>query len=386
MPASLRRLMARGSILARRRKDGSEVFDIKYRTTDGTQVKRVVGSSRREAERALNAALASVDRGEERTVSRDRFEDYIDAWLLEHRSRIEPGTYRDYDTHIRRRLRPFFGEKRLTTISPPDVRRYVTAQRDAGLSPKTINNSLTVLRTALEHALEDGLLRSNPASSAGRRDRVKLPVEHREMDYLRLAEIQPYLNACAGDYGPLAEVLIGTGLRISEALALEWGDVDWRGKALVIRRGLKREGPGSTKGDRARRVELGPRLLGRLADRRAIQGEHGTAAEGSALIFPGKGRGARQGYRDRSHASRTLHRDALKNAGLRQTIRLHDLRHTAAASWLAVPLPMIYVQRQLGHRNIGTTIDLYGHLEEGFLRDAATRAEAAIFEVASPPP
>jgi integrase len=41
---------------------------------------------------------------------------------------------------------------------------------------------------------------------------------------------------------------------------------------------------------------------------------------------------------------------------------------------------MIYVQRQLGHRNIGTTIDLYGHLEEGFLRDAAVRAEAVIFE------
>jgi hypothetical protein len=41
---------------------------------------------------------------------------------------------------------------------------------------------------------------------------------------------------------------------------------------------------------------------------------------------------------------------------------------------------MIYVQRQLGHRDIGTTIGLYGHLEESFLRDAAVRAEAAVWQ------
>jgi integrase len=40
---------------------------------------------------------------------------------------------------------------------------------------------------------------------------------------------------------------------------------------------------------------------------------------------------------------------------------------------------MIYVQRQLGHADIGTTIRNYGHLEESFLRDAAARAETAIF-------
>jgi hypothetical protein len=81
--------------------------------------------------------------------------------------------------------------------------------------------------------------------------------------------------------------------------------------------------------------------------------------------------------------SRQWHHEALRGAGLRQTIRLQDFRHSAAAGWLATGLPMIYVQRQLGHSNIGTTIDLYGHLEESFLRDAAARAEAAIW---GPPP
>ena len=70
----------------------------------------------------------------------------------------------------------------------------------------------------------------------------------------------------------------------------------------------------------------------------------------------------------------------IASPGLRESLRLHDLRHTAAASWLAAGLPLIYVQRQLGHASITTTERQYGHLEKSFLRGAARRAEAAIWE------
>jgi hypothetical protein len=73
-------------------------------------------------------------------------------------------------------------------------------------------------------------------------------------------------------------------------------------------------------------------------------------------------------------------RAALKRAGLRRSVRFHDLRHSAAAAWLAAGRPMMYVQRQLGHTDFGTTIRSYGHLEESFLPDAAERVEAAILE------
>ena len=74
-----------------------------------------------------------------------------------------------------------------------------------------------------------------------------------------------------------------------------------------------------------------------------------------------------------------MHEHALEDAALRRSLRLHDLRHTAAASWLAAGLPLIYVQRQLGHASITTTQGVYGHLEESFLRGAADRAERAIW-------
>jgi integrase len=174
----------------------------------------------------------------------------------------------------------------------------------------------------------------------------------------------------------LAELLIGTGTRIGEALALTWADVDWRSSAIHVRRAIKQGGSiGSTKSDRARRVELGPRLLGILRDLHAIERELSTGADADALVFPGEdGR-----PRNRTHVSKWAHRETLRRAGLRQTIRLHDLRHSAAASWIAAGLPLIYVQRQLGHSTVATTEGLYGHLAESFVRHAAAQAEAMIW-------
>jgi integrase len=209
----------------------------------------------------------------------------------------------------------------------------------------------------------------NPArSSPGARERIKLPAPHR--DYLRVDEIPRYLDACEDIYRPLAETLIATGLRISEALALTWDDVDLDSRTIRVLRSRKAEGRGSTKGDRFRAVDFGPRL-----ERVMHALPRAGSADPRTLVF----RGPRGGELSRSDVSRDLHKQALEDAALRRTLRLHDLRHTAAASWLAAGLPLIYVQRQLGHASITTTQQVYGHLEESFLRDAADRVERLIW-------
>jgi integrase len=366
--------MAQGSIYPRQLKDGTTVYDARYRTSDGRPAQKRGFRRRREAQAWLHQRLAAVERGEVISDRRE-FADYFDAWLAEHRPRLEDGTYRDYETHGRLRLKPFFGERRLAVITAADVRRYVSELVACGqYSAKTINNSLVVLRLALGHAEEDGLISRNPAASKpGHRDRIKLPAEHREMDYLRLDEIPRYLSACSETYRALAELLIATGLRISEALALTWADVHWSQRQIHVVRSRKRNGNGSTKGDSSRSVDFGPRLaavLRRLHESRLASGR-GT----SVPIFVGP----RGGRLTRSDVSRDLHKASLRGAGLRESLRLHDLRHTAAASWLTAGLPLIYVQRQLGHASITTTQAEYGHLEESFLQDAAARAEKAIW-------
>ena len=81
---------------------------------------------------------------------------------------------------------------------------------------------------------------------------------------------------------------------------------------------------------------------------------------------------------DRNTVSRSWHKTALEDAGLRD-MPLHSLRHTAAATWLTTGKPLMYVQRQLGHASITTTERCYGHLEKTFLAGAAAQTEAAIW-------
>jgi integrase len=71
------------------------------------------------------------------------------------------------------------------------------------------------------------------------------------------------------------------------------------------------------------------------------------------------------------------HEWALEDAGPRD-MPLHSLRHTAATLRLATPHPLIFVQRQLGHRSITTTEEHYGHLEASFVKRAAEQTEALI--------
>ena len=80
---------------------------------------------------------------------------------------------------------------------------------------------------------------------------------------------------------------------------------------------------------------------------------------------------------DRTTVSRDWHKAALQDAGLRD-MPLHALRHTAAAAWLAAGNSLMYVQRQLGHADIGTTERYYGHLERHVLAAGAVATEEAI--------
>jgi integrase len=84
---------------------------------------------------------------------------------------------------------------------------------------------------------------------------------------------------------------------------------------------------------------------------------------------------------DRTTVSRDWHKHALQDAALRD-MPLHALRHTAARSWLAAGNSLMYVQRQLGHADIGTTERYYGHLERHVLAAGAVATEEAIARAA----
>jgi integrase len=370
-----------------------------YETSDGTRWRYSYRDSRGRAssKRGFPTERAAARDREQRMgrvrqggvfVSRMTFGEFFPGWLRARRPYVTAGTWADYEVHGRKRLLPHYGERRLTAITTFEVRDWMLELHEAGdYAPKTLNNALGVLVAALNGAVADHLLPLNPAAGVER-----LPLGHVERDWLRLQEIAPYLDACTPLYRPLAELLIGSGLRISEALALQWDDIDFPHRVIRVYRSAKREGEGSTKGKRFRAVQVGPRLLGTLRDLRARSAEAHAGGLTRVAVFTmpvrvrkrERGRwGSRTRFSpiDRNTVSRDWHKRALEAAGLRD-MPLHALRHTAAASWLLTGHPLIYVQRQLGHASITTTESFYGHLEESFLKSAPAATEAAIRDAA----
>ena len=296
----------------------------------------------------------------------ETFGRYWERWLGRRRPDLEDGTWSGYEINGRKRLLPAFANRRLGALSVDDIRTFVADQAEAveagELAAKTVNNALVTLVVCLNDAVEDGLIPTNPALRVGR-----LPAAHVEREYLRLHEITMYLDSCSDLYRPLAEVLIGSGIRISEALALRISDLelDDSGGVIVVYRSRKKAIVGSTKSDRFRSVEIGPRTSLALRTQIAWRREFDIGLADDALVFvmPVRGRKRSPGRWesagvaeaiDRTTVSRDWHKQALEDAGLRD-MPLHALRHTAAASWLGAGNSLMYVERQLGHADIGTT-------------------------------
>jgi integrase len=236
-----------------------------YRRSDGTQSTKRGFFSERSARAARRRLVEQVERGEVRHT-KETFGRYWERWMTHRRPYLEPGTWTGYEIHGRKRLVPTFGSLSLAEVNTEVVRSFAAELAEASeageLAIKTANNALGTLAICLNDAVKDGLIVVNPALLVSR-----LPPAHIERDYLRLEEIPRYLDACSDLYRPLAETLIGSGLRISEALALRPGDLELEtsGGRIIVYRSRKRSGLGSTKSDRFRSVEIGPRLSGRSA-------------------------------------------------------------------------------------------------------------------------
>jgi integrase len=302
-------------------------------------------------------------------------------WLTEKQPYLTEGSLEDLETHGRKRLLPHLAHIPVSAISEQHIRhwlaRMIEQQRSGAISAKTINNARAALSGALADANRHGLLPRNPCQFV-----APLPIEHHELDYLRLAEIDRYLDACAAHFRPLAELLIGTGARISEALALTWPDIDLEQGTVHIYRQQPRRGDNTRppKGKRSRTVLIGPRLTYALNTHRGTAEHPGNRPDWLFICpRPFRGRYAKRPATD-PPSRRTVHewhRHALTAAELRD-MPLHALRHTAAASWLNTGHNLIFVAHQLGQGSITTTEQHYGHLELNLFTAALHATDNAI--------
>ncbi len=282
--------------------------------------------------------------------------------------------YRNKERDLRNHLMPALGHLRIDRIgrlqidalraqlrAPRGERatsRRSLARRDtpvskrrkgSGLSPKTINNILGLLRAVLGLAADYELLNKLP--------RIKMEkLDKRDPAFLDFDEAAALIAATPQEWRVLVLAAVRTGIRHGELQELRWRDLNLSGLRAYVRvsRSVRRLPGGAlrvkaTKGARPRSVPLCSDLVA------ALRSHRGAAADGD-LVFPGQ----QGGYHRPDEFRRVLVQTA-EVAGIGKHVHPHMLRHTFASHAMMRGVPVQVIQKWLGHANI-TTTERYAHL------------------------
>lgn len=307
------------------------------------------------AKRALRKAEDEIGAGTFGRQEAVTFSELASTWLESVKHDVKPSAYSDYEIQVRVHLVPYFGERAIGEITPADVDKYRTAKasekRPSGepYSPRRVNKSLVTLGAIFKFAVANEYITASPTRAT-----KKVKEVHREMDYLEPEEIARLLDACDDFLYPIVLTAVCTGLRQGELFALRWSDIDLdRSRISVSRSYHPSHGETSTKSARSRRkVIITPILRDELIAHRAR-----TAGKPGDLVF----RNRADGRVDYHNVTRRHFAAALERANLRH-IRFHDLRHTFAALLIHNGVNIKVIQELMGHADIGTTLNTYGHL------------------------
>jgi integrase len=273
---------------------------------------------------------------------------------------------------VRARLSPALGGLPLGKISPDTIRRFLRREAEGGrrdgkpgpISARTIQLEYAILRQALEAAVRLDIIARNPA------DRVQPPKSApRQAQRFAPEEIGRILETTEGTrlHG-LWVLLFGTGLRIGEALALTWEDVDLDRLVVQVRRSKTQAG--------IRSVPIGREVADALRAHRALQLRERLAAgplwEDHGLVFPTT-RGTPQSS---DNVRRRDWARALAAAGLPHR-RLHEIRHTAGSMILEEAADskagLRAAQDMLGHASASFMLQRYAHSLPAAQREVAER-------------
>jgi integrase len=378
---------------------------------------KLVHGTKKDAQKKLNSVLTSRDLGTYVEPTRLIVDAYLDRWLRDGVQGCSPRTREGYRWLLGKYVRPRIGSLRLDQLSPLDVQSIVSGMVDGGYSSRTVRMALAPLRQSLKQAVRWRLLARSPG------DDIDLPKETtremralssdearairvaaRELAALARAEAEKVRTrrdreSWAGEaarYSQAAvifDVLLTTGLRPGEALALRWRDLDLEAGKLAVQQALTWEVATDKEGKRRhvpalrepktagsrRSLPIGPTLVRTLVSHRSAQAERAMKLGGSYdraldLVFANEvGRPL-----DERNLAQRYFAPAVDRAKLAPGLRLYDLRHTCATQLLAGGAHVKAVSERLGHASAKMTLDVYAHVLPGEQEKATAFLESAL--------
>lgn len=332
-------------------------------TLEGHKRKTVAAKTRREALEKLRDLQYKRTQGVLLTGRALTFNQLADAWLDDLRPRVSGNTIKHY-TWCLTLLRPKLGTMRVDHIQPAHLLALHRSWRADGRSDAAMNRAYKRLSQILQQGVRWNYLSVNPAG------RVKTPTYERSSRRAMTAEQVGRLLAVDSPFRPLWAVLVGVGLRIGEATALTWDDVDWEVGAIRVDSairintdGVPEDGTPKTRTS-LRTVAVPRSLLEILAAHREQQRRRGVLSI-RGLLFPA----VKGGYLAGCVIRRRLVVDCAA-AGI-EYFSPHELRHTFATLLHERGVGVKVVQVAMGHAHYDITADLYTHVGEDIRHDAA---------------
>jgi integrase len=309
------------------------------------------------------------------TTGRQTLAQYLAGWLKHRQAQqdIRARTYYSYRAFLQHAVRDI-GMIALEDLRPITIQRFYN-----GLTKRLSASSLSclhvALRDALDDAVKDDFIGENPAAGAT----VPHPPKKTGRRHLTWDELAALLEVGRGTRWYAMWAVLGTmGLRVGEAIALRWEDVDWQERTITVDETLTQGwsggldvGPPKTESS-GRTVTMTDTVYDALEAHKRILAREGRTWGRRDWVFPSV-------HSKRLHPSVVAKnlRDDCAAAGL-ERISPHVLRHTCATLMLDSGTPMHVVKDALGHASVQMTVDLYGHTDASMRQAAAARIDARL--------
>ena len=364
--------MTTGSL---QKKSGKYYAVICFNSGEGKQTQKwintgytVVGNKKK-ADQFLKQKIEEYSGVMQVTDTRIMFSDFLTDWLEMHKVKVEAITYAGYK-RLLLQIQPYFKQRKifLLDLTTKNIQDYCTYKLKS-ISPNTVLKHLTLIKTALKYAQKVKIIKENPA------DWVERPKKQKFIgDFYNKDEITELLNVIKGS--PIETPLmfaIYFGLRRSEIAGTKWSSIDWVNRTLTISHKIV---PVNDNGkyrldasDRLktkssyRTMPLDDTFITFLAELKSKQ-EENKAYFGNSYSYEYDGYICVNDMGELispNYVSMAFRKLLIKND--MRLIRLHDLRHSCATLLLSLGYNMKDIQVWLGHGDIGTTMNIYAHVE-----------------------
>lgn len=288
---------------------------------------------------------------------------YLDSWHESQKPHLKASTWDDYRKTIKR-INAAMGKIILSELKRSHVKDFLKSMK---VSNKTLSNIQSPLRKALQDAVDDEVIESNPLFD-WTYARQEAPKTISDVDPFTKDEQAAILSELTGQGKNLIQFALWTGMRTSELVALDWEDIDWKRKIAHVRKAITQ---GSKKAEKTK-TESSTRevkLLKPAYNALVAQKEHTLLAGKEVFQNP---RTLERWAGDKP-IRQCLWIPAVKRAGVRYR-RPYQTRHTYASMMLSAGEYPMWVAEQMGHKDWAMIRHVYGKFMPDAVPDAGDKA------------